>query len=406
MKDRRLIFASAFSRALATGMLGVLLGIYLARLRFSGGQIGLVVSLGLAGAAAAALLATLAADRWGRKRFLIGLSLAGALAAFAALFLPQFAWVSILAFVGMFNGMGRDRGAGLIIEQAVLPLTVSDKERTFVFARYNVLQDLGHAFGSVLAGLPLLLRHVFSVGEIGSLKMALGVYAFLTLLPTLFYAALSPEVEAREAREKAPLSPESRGILIRLSSLFALDSLAGGFLTTALVSLFFFERFGVGEAVIGALFFGARILNALSHFGAAWLAKKIGLVNTMVFTHIPSSLFLASVPFAPNFAVAALLFLLREGLVEMDVPTRQSYVMAVVKPEERTRVSGVTHLTRLSAWAVAPSFAGLFMQGVSQAMPLYLGAGMKILYDVLLYRAFRHLKPPEEKDAVKLSHDA
>src|SRR4029453_2654437 len=147
---------------------------------------------------------------------------------------------------------------------------------------------------------------------------------------------------------------------------------------------FFFERFGVSEAVIGALFFGARILNALSHFGAAYLAKKIGLVKTMVFNHIPSSLFLAFVPFAPNFPVAAFLFLLREGLVEMDVPTRQSYVMAVVKPAERTVAYGVTHLVRMGAWAIAPAFAGLMMQGGSLMLPLLIGAGMKIGYDLLL----------------------
>src|SRR4029450_8225712 len=158
MNDANTLYASAFTRALATGMLGVLLGIYLARLRFSGGQIGLVVSFGLARAAAPAFLTPLAADRWGRKRFLMALSLVGALAAFAALFLSDFAWLCVLSFVGMFNGMGRDRGAGLIIEQAVLPLTVSDGERTSVFARYNVLQDLGHAFGSVLAGLPIFCR--------------------------------------------------------------------------------------------------------------------------------------------------------------------------------------------------------------------------------------------------------
>src|SRR5262249_46831137 len=165
---------------------------------------------------------------------------------------------------------------------------------------------------------------------------------------------------------------------------------------TALLSYFFFERFHAGEGVIGALFFGARVMNAFSHLGAAWLATRIGLVNTMVFTHIPSSLLLVTVAFAPSFPVAAVLFLLREGLVEMDVPTRQSYVMAVVRPEERTFASGVTALVRMAAWAVAPSFAGLFMQK-SLAVPLYIGAGMKISYDVLLYVAFRRQKAPEEK---------
>ena len=166
-------------------------------------------------------------------------------------------------------------------------------------------------------------------------------------------------------------------------------SLAGGFLTSALLSYFFLQRFGVGPGVLGPLFFGARVLNAVSHLGAAWLAERIGLLNTMVFTHIPSSLLLATVAWAPSFPVAAALFLLREGLVEMDVPTRQSYVMAVVRPEERTLASGVTNLVRTGGWAVAPSLAGLLMQGTSLAMPLLVGAGMKIAYDVVLYAAFR-----------------
>jgi MFS family permease len=150
--------------------------------------------------------------------------------------------------------------------------------------------------------------------------------------------------------------------------------------------------------VIAVLFLGARGMNAISHLGAAWLAKRIGLVNTMVFTHIPSSLLLVTVAFAPNFWVAAVLFLLREGLVEMDVPTRQSYVMAMVRPEERTFASGVTHLVRLGGWAVAPSFAGFLMQFLTLSTPLFIGAGMKIAYDVMLYRAFRGLKPPEERE--------
>jgi hypothetical protein len=179
--------------------------------------------------------------------------------------------------------------------------------------------------------------------------------------------------------------------------LFAIDSLAGGFLTTAMMSFFFFERFGVSEAVIATLFFGARLLNSVSHLGAAWLAKRIGLVNTMVFTHIPSSLLLVTVAFAPSFPVAAVLFLLREGLVEMDVPTRQSYVLAVVEPSERTVVSGITMLVRLAAWAVAPGFAGLLMTGNTMFLPLVIGAAMKITYDILLWRAFRGLKPPEER---------
>jgi MFS family permease len=188
-------------------------------------------------------------------------------------------------------------------------------------------------------------------------------------------------------------------MLARICGLFAIDAIAGGFLTPALLSYFFYQRFGVGIESIGVLFFVARVANAFSHLGAAWLAKRIGLVNTMVFTHIPSSILLLTVPFMPNFATAALLFLLRESLVEMDVPTRQSYVMAVVKPAERTFASGVTHLVRLAGWAFAPAFAGWLMTGTSLAVPIYVGAGLKIFYDLMLWRAFKGVRPPEERAA-------
>jgi MFS family permease len=396
VRDRQILYITAFLRAVATGMVGVLLGLYLARVGMDAPHIGYVVAAGLAGGAVAILIVTLRGDRIGRRRFLAVLAVMGAAGAIALSFAGHFGVLAATAFFGMLNGMGRDRGAALALEQAVLPATAADADRTKVIAWYNVLQDAGHATGSLAAGLPTLLRAVRHVDEMTSLRACLWLYAAIALFSLLLYARLSPAIDARQDQKRVKLSPESRGILWRISALFALDSLGGGFLTTALLSYFFFTRFGVGEAVIGALFFGARVMNAFSHLGAAWLAKRIGLVNTMVFTHIPSSLLLLTVGFAPNFPVAAALFLLREGLVEMDVPTRQSYVMAVVKPEERTVASGVTHLVRMGAWAVAPSFAGLLMQGVSLAAPLFIGAGMKIAYDIILYAAFKRKPAPEE----------
>jgi MFS family permease len=193
-------------------------------------------------------------------------------------------------------------------------------------------------------------------------------------------------------------SPETRRILVKISALFGLDSLAGGFLTQAMLTYFFFDRFGVDELTVGLLFAAARVMNAGSHLAAAWLARRIGLVNTMVFTHIPSSVLLVTVAIAPSFPVAVVLFLLREGLVEMDVPTRQSYVLAVVAPHERTLASGVTQLVRLAGWAVGPLIAGALMEGVSLIVPLVAAAAMKIVYDLLLWRAFRSIKPPEERE--------
>jgi len=395
-RDRFILYAAAFLRALATGMIAVLIGIHLARIGFQPGVIGVIVSAGLGGAAVAALLVTWAGDHLGRRRAFLVLALLGGLGGIAIALASRPWVVGLAAFFGMLNGMGRDRGPSMILDQAVLPGTVRDERRTIAFAYYNVVQDAGHAFGSLLAGLPALLRHVWPLQETEALRWAVGGYAILLLLTAVLYSGLSPSVESRGPSRAAPVTPATRRIVTRISLLFALDGLGGGFLTTAMLSLFFFTRFHVGEAVVGALFFGARLMNAVSHLGAAWLARRIGLVNTMVFTHVPSSLLLVTVPFAPSFLVAAILFLVREGLVEMDVPTRQSYVMAVVRPEERTFASGVTHLVRLAAWAAAPGFAGLFMRGASLAAPLVIGAGMKLSYDVLLFGAFRSVKPPEE----------
>ena len=397
MDDRRILYISAFLRALATGMMGVLLGIYLARMAFNAAQIGVVISFGLAGAALAALLVTLAGDRLGRRRLLFWLALLSSLGGVAAAFYSSPMAVGIAAFIGMLNGMGRDRGASLVLEQAIIPATVSDEQRTRTFAWYNVLQDIGHALGGLLAIIPSALRQFGGVGELASFQSAIMVYALLLFATAVLYLGLSLKAEAEVKLPRLVLSPQSRKVLWRISALFAIDSIAGGFVGTALLSYFFYERFEVSESVIAVLFLFARGMNALSHLGAAWLAQRIGLVNTMVFTHIPSSLLLVTVAFAPNFWVAALLFLLREGLVEMDVPTRQSYVMAVVRPEERTFASGVTHLVRLGGWAVAPSFAGFLMQYLALGTPLIIGAGMKISYDILLYFSFRGIKPPEER---------
>jgi MFS family permease len=397
VNDRKLIYVAAFLRSLATGMAGVLLGIGLAKRGFGPGQTGAIVGAGLGGAAVAALVVTLTGDRIGRRRALVVLSLLGALGGLALALSSGVAVIGAAAFVGMVNGMGRDRGACLIIDQAILPATSSDAARTSAFAWYNVLQDAGHALGGLLAGLPALLRVVLAMEEAAAFRVVLAGYAALLLATALVYAGLSAAIEGPKGNEqRIRVSPQSRGILWRISSLFALDSLAGGFLTTALLAFFFYERFGAGEVAVGMLFFGARVANAGSHLAAAWLARRIGLLNTMVFTHIPSSLLLMTVPFAPSFLVAAILFLLREGLVEMDVPTRQSYVMAMVRPEERTFASGITHLVRLGSWAAAPGFAGLLMRTFTLGTPLFVGAAMKIGYDILLFIAFRHQTPPEE----------
>ncbi|SRR6266581_320256 len=393
--DRFFIYLAAFLRAVATGMVGIVLGLYFAHLAYTPEAMGAIVSAGLWGGALGALLVTLRGDAWGRRASLIALGLLSAGGAAYAVFVADgAAAVGAAAFVGMLNGQGRDRGALLVLEQSMLPATTDDAGRTRVFAWYNVLLDAGHGIGALLAGLPALLHEQAAVAEGTALRGMLGIYVVLIIAGVLAYTRLTPATET--AAPAARLTAASRTVLGRISLLFAIDSVAGGFLGAALLTYFFRLHFAASDGAIALLFFAARIMNALSHLGAAWLARRIGLVRTMVFTHVPSSLLLLTVPIAPSFAVAALLFLLREGLVEMDVPTRQSYVMAVVRPEERTVASGVTHLVRLAGWAAGPVLAGWMMQAVALGAPLIVGAAMKIAYDLLLYLSFRKLKPPEE----------
>ena len=399
-RDRRLLYAAALLRAVATGMMGVVLALHLGLLGASPKAVGGVVSAGLSGAALAAVVVTLAGDRRGHRRLLLELATLGAAGTALVAVVHDIRLAGAAAFVGMVNAMGRDRGPALVVEQAMLPATAGEAERTRVFAWYHVLQDAGHALGGVLAGLPSVLVESQLLEPAAAFRLSLWVTAGLIACTALCYAGLSPKTEAPPVSAAARLSPESRGILARISALFALDAFAGGFLSSAMLTVFFHDRFGASAATIGLLFAGARVANGLSHLGAAWLARRIGLVNTMVFTHIPSSLLLVTVTYAPTFGVAAALFLLREGLVEMDVPTRQSYVMAVVRPEERLVASGITHLVRLAGWALGPVVGGILMQDVALGTPFVAAAAMKIAYDVILWAAFRRHRPPEERPQI------
>ncbi|HEX5135926.1 MAG TPA: MFS transporter [Planctomycetota bacterium] len=388
MRERRVLYTTCFLRAVATQMVGVQLGVYLPAAGLSPSQAGTVLSAGLAGAAVAALLATLLADARGRRRLLTEVALLGAVGASGAAFGSGPFWLLAAAFLGMLNAMGRDRGAALIVEQAILPATAPETERTRTFAVYNVCQDAGHGLGALLAGFPALLDRTFEIPQVQGYRAGLLLYALLLLATALLYLRLAHDPAPRPPS----LSPGSRRIVTGISALFAIDAIGGGFVTSAYLSWFFHARFGADVGTIALLFAGARVFNAVSHLGAAWLARRIGLVNTMVFTHIPAGLLLVTVAYAPSFEVAAVLFLLREGLVEMDVPTRQSYVMAVVAPGERVAASGITNIVRMGGWAAGPVVAGLLAPGVA----LLVGAFLKISYDVLLYFAFRSVRPPEE----------
>ena len=398
-RDLALLFAAAFARAIGVGLTGVLLGIYLSRLGFSATAIGAVVASGLAGVAAGTLTTSFRADRWGHRRTLAVLSLLGAAGGAGLAWTSGLVPLLAVAFLGMVNGMGRDRGPAYALEQAMIPSLVPAEKRTSALAWYTLVQDAGHAVGALAGAAPVLLREWLALDLLSSYRLTFALYAALGLLSAALYLLLSSEIEVTRPESAMPekLSPQSRKIVTRLAVLFGLDSLGGGFLTGALVSYWFFRRFGVAEEALGPLFFAVRVANAASYLVAARLARRIGLVNTMVFTHLPSSLLLLAVPLAPTFAWAVAIFLLRECLVEMDVPTRQSYVMAVVAPHERTLASGITNLTRSAAWAAGPSLAGWGMQQVALATPLLAGGALKIIYDLLLYFSFRRLRPPEER---------
>jgi MFS family permease len=406
-RDALLIYAAGFVRSATVSLVGVTLAIHLSDVGFSTTRIGLLIGLGLAGSSLATVLVSLHGDAWGRRRVLIGLALLSAVGYLALAAFTRAAALVPLAFVGMLNGMGRDRGAASALDQAILPATVPDTRRTWALAWYNLILDGGHALGSLAATIPTLLMRTAGAGSLAAHQLTFAMCAGAMLLCVAPYLALSRRVEivapSGSSQARPSLDPRSKRVITRLALLFGLDSIGGGFLNSALIAYWFFRQYGTSEAELALLFFAARVLNALSHAGAAWLAGRIGLLNTMVWTHLPSSLFLIAAPAAPGAGIAAALFLAREALVEMDVPTRQSYVMAVVKPAERTFASGVTNLTRNVAWAVGPSVAGVVMQHVALAGPLIIGGVLKIGYDLLLYRAFRHIRPPEEEVAVSSS---
>jgi len=397
LRDRRIVFTAGFARAVANGLIGVVAGIYLAELGFEPGTWGAILGAGVAGTAVGAAGVMFWGDRIGRRRWLIMLGVIAAAGGAVFAFASQAVVLGAAAFLGMLNSLGKDRAAALALEQAILPSTGDDAGRTRAFAWYNVIQDIGHGLGAALAVLPTLLRDSAGFDHLQSLRVAVIVYAVLYAVTAILYLGLSKQAEAPTAALDLTVAPESRAILKKMSFLFALDSFAGGFQGSALFAFFFHQQFGASEATIGMLFVGARLMNAVSHLGAAWLASRIGLVNTMVFTHTPSSLLTFTIPFTGSFEIAAILFLLREGLSEMDVPTRQSYLMAVVRPEERTFAGGVTNLARMCARAVAPFFAGAAMQTVALGAPIMAAASLKLLYDGLLYFSFRKLKAPEER---------
>jgi MFS transporter len=387
------IYLAAGVRSAVVALGAIVLGLQLARLGLSAASIGFVVAVGMAANALATAIVAARGSLLPLRTTLIALALlsAGGLIALAGVqTLPA---IATAAFLGLFNGMGRDRGAAQALEQVALTSSVTDQGRTRAFVYYTVAQDAGAALGSLLAGLGSAAQNgpSFATASYPALLAAAGVV-------TILASALYRFVPAAQSTHGVPVgvSSESRKRIAGLSGLFLLDSLGGGFLTGTLITYWFFERFSLGGGAIGAIFFAARVLNAASYFAADWLAARLGLIRTMVYTHLPSSLFLLMLPFVRSPAPAIALFLLRESLVQMDVPARQSYITAVVAPHERASALGFTNLVRYAGWAIGPAFAGVSMSTLGVNAPLVFGALLKSVYDLALFGSYRRIKPPEE----------
>jgi MFS family permease len=399
-KLSRRIYAAAAARSFTTGLTGVLLGLYLAEAGLNAGEVGLVVGAGLAGMALGTGVVAFYGEPLGRRGALLtvsALSAAGLIVVAAA---HSVALLACAAFIGMVNGMGRDRGPAQTLDQSVLADTISADTRTRAFTRYTLIQDVAGAMGSLAAGLPAVLGRS-GMAVLPAYRWTIAASALIALVPLLLYIRLP--VDARRPRAAAlrkegriPLSVESRRRVRGLAALFALDSLGGGLLAGSIVTYWFFRRFGLSGDVLGPVFFVARGLNAWSYLGAELLARRVGLLRTMVFTHLPSSVVLIALPFVTSGPLAIALFLAREALVQMDVPARQSYLAAVTEPGERTFALGITGLVRNVGWACGPPLAGWAMSAFGLGAPLVLGAGLKVVYDLALYASYRHVRPAEE----------
>ncbi|MCW5703837.1 MAG: MFS transporter [Bradyrhizobium sp.] len=388
-----LLYAARALRGFGDGFAIIILPAYMTALGFDAVAVGIVATASLLGTALLTLVIGWIAPRFDLRALLLfgaGLMIATGLA-FPNV--EHFTLIALVAFVGTINPSGGDLGVAVPLEHAVLARTASDERRTQVFARYSLIGALCAAAGSLAASLP-----EFWVGsggtELGAFRLMFYAYAALGLICAALYQR-APQAHAEE-KAHAPLGP-SRGTVYKLAALFSVDAFAGGFVAQSLLVLWLFQRFDLSLSAAGVFFFWASTLSAFSYPVAAWIARRIGLVNTMVFTHIPSSIFLILAAFAPNLYVALALLLLRSALSQMDVPTRTSYVMAVVTPAERPAAASVTAVPRSLASSISPAISGVMLTTSFAGLPLVVCGVLKIAYDVALLLSFRHIKPPEEQ---------
>jgi MFS family permease len=391
--DILLLYAARGARGFGDGFAIIILPAYLSAIGFSPAQIGLIASASLLGTALLTLGIGLIAPRHDLRTLLLGGAVLMACTGLAFPNFDAFALIAIVAFVGTVNPSTGDLGVLVPLEHAMLAHGVPDRERTRTFARYSLIGALSMAAGSLAAALPDFIV-LGGIDRLSAFKLMFYAYAALGLVSVVLYRRL-PHVVMAE-RTSAPLGP-SRGVVYKLAALFSLDAFAGGFVVQSLLALWLFERFDMSLSAASLFFFWSSTLSAFSYPVAAWLAKRIGLINTMVYTHIPSSIFLILAAFSPNLILALALLLLRSALSQMDVPTRTSYVMAVVTPAERTAAASVTAVPRSLASSISPAMTGALLATPFAGLPLILCGVLKIAYDVALLYTFRHVKPPEER---------
>ncbi|MBC7811796.1 MAG: MFS transporter [Burkholderiales bacterium] len=408
--DGRLLFATRIVRLFAYGFLSVVLALYLTELRLDDDTIGVLLSWTLIGDAALSLWITTVADTLGRRRMLFISTGFMLLAGIVFALTGDILLLTLAAIIGTLSPSGGEVGPFLSIEQAALSQTTPDQQRTQIFAWYNLAGSLATAFGSLAGGgLSTLLQNAGS-SPLESYRANVIGYALLSIILALLFTRLSAAVEAPKVTRAASEADSSfarlldkrfglhrsRGVVLKLSALFMLDSFGGSLVLQSILAYWFHVKFGVDAAALGGIFFGANLFAGLSALAAARIAARFGLINTMVWTHIPSNILLMLVPLMPTLELAIIVLLIRFSISQMDVPTRQSYIMAVVDPDERSAAAGITTIVRSLGSSFGPRITGaLFAAGLFSA-PFFIAGALKIVYDVALYRSFKAVKPLEE----------
>ena len=394
-RDGWLLFATCGVRSFAYGFLSVVLGLYLDAIGLTTAAIGWIFTAALAGGAVMTIVITAVADTLGRKILLISGAILMAIAGWVFAVSNEPIWLAMAAIFGTISPSGKEVGPFLSIEQAILPETTQDQHRTTVFSAYNLIGSLCGALGALAVGLPSL----FSIPQITGYRFLVWGYVICAVVMMVVFALLSPAIETKNqtvSQKRVIGVRRSRGIVAKLAGLFALDAFAGGFIVQSIVAYWFYLRYKTDLNALGGIFFGTNLLAALSFLAAPVIARRFGLLNTMVFTHLPSNILLLLVPLMPNLELAVVMLLVRNLLSQLDVPTRQSYTMAVVDAEERAASAGILSVSRNSGAALAPLFTGLILAVPSLGLPFLLAGGLKIIYDLWIFAVFRNVKPPEE----------